>query len=84
MYFQLAACKKFKNQNRIIQLTEQYSSQIGGNIYTEWALAKFNKNNAETLRNEILNSGFEIQVYDTKFVDVEFRLVSDIAKSIGD
>ncbi len=82
LYFQLAVMKKFDNEKRVLELTNQYASKENDNKYMEWAFAKFTNGNADKLTKEILNSKIEIQVYDTKFVDVEFKLVVEVVNKL--
>ncbi len=82
LYFQLVVLKKFRNEDLILELKKNYSSKAKVNKYTEWAIAKFNNYNADELGREIMSSKIEIQVYDTKFIDVEFKLVNAIVNGI--
>ncbi len=82
LYFQLVVLNKLGNNKLISELKEKYSQKSECNKYIEWAFAKFNKNNTDQLESEISNSNTEIQAYDTKFVDIEFKLVNDALLSI--
>jgi len=84
LYLQLLVLNKFNNDRLILELKKQYFSKVKDNKYIEWAFAKFNNNNTDELHREILNSKIEIHAYDTKYIDVEFKLVNDIVIQITD
>lgn len=78
LFLQLMILREFEKEDIIVKLKEQYSIKSKNNKFIEWAFAKFTTGDADELTTEILNSKTEIQVYDTKFVDVEFKLVNDV------
>ena len=78
LYIQLEVLRKFDNDKLLVELSNKYSSKSRENKYIEWAFAKFANDNEEALRKNILNSKTDLQVYDTKFIDVEFKLVTEI------
>ena len=78
LYFQLLVLKKYNREDLLLELKEKYVPKVKDNTYIEWAFAKFDNDNEEALRKKILNSKKEIQVYDTQYIDVEFKLVTDI------
>ena len=84
LYLQLIVGKKFNSENLIHQLIEEYSVKVGNNTYIDWAIQKFNNSNTKKFEEEMFNSNIEIQVYDTKFVDVEFKLVTDVIRIINE
>lgn len=59
------------------------ASKVDENDYLKWAIAKFNNNHSDELRDAILNTKQVIQAYDTKFVDAEYKLVLDVVEQIS-
>jgi len=82
LYFQLKVLQKLNQQKALSQLKEKYLNKSKGNPYLKWAFLKFKNNNSDQLKNEILNSKTKALVYDTKFIDREFRLVIDIISKL--
>lgn len=77
LYLQLVVLEKFSRNEQIQELLQKISNEPGDNKYVEWAVAKNRMENADIIEKEIFGSNTEIQAYDTKFVDAEFRLILD-------
>lgn len=78
LYFQLLVAKKHNKEDLFNQLVNKYAIKAKENKYLKWVLAHFNNDNEDEIYNDILNSKKEIQIYDTKFVDANFKLVTEV------
>lgn len=77
LYLQLMAMKKLgktKDAERILNEALQHERN---NQYLKWVEAKYYNKDAEKVKQDIMDAGTEVQVYDTKFVDTEFELLID-------
>ena len=83
LYIQLEVLKKFNKDQLISEINDKYAQKAEGNIYVEWAFSRFKNSNSDELEKKILNSKSEIQVYDTKYIDTEFKLVKDIVNELN-
>ena len=48
----------------------------------EWAVARYKDGDHEAVKNAILSSNEKVHAYDTKFVDEEFKLVSEVLETL--
>ena len=83
LYIQLEVLKKFNRDQLISEINDKYAQKEEDNRYIEWAFSKFKNSSSDKLEKKILNSKSEIQVYDTKYIDTEFKLVTDIVNELN-
>ena len=83
LYLQLLALEKTSNTKEAEGILNKALHAEKNNLYLEWVEAQYKGQNAEKIKQDILDSGSEVQVYDTKFVDTEFQLVLDFLTAVG-
>lgn len=83
LYYQLIVLEKYKRKDEIQQLLQKISKELGDNKYLEWAVARYKDTDHEALKEDILNSNEKVHAYDTKFVDEEFKLVSELVEILS-
>ena len=82
-FLQLAALKNNGEGAKAKEILELALHKEPQNNYLKWVKAKIDNNNPEKIKDEILNSSSVIQVYDTKFVDIEFELLNEFLSVIN-
>lgn len=82
LYYQLIVLEKYKRKDEIQQLLQKISKELGDNKYLEWAVARYKDGDHEAVKNAILSSNEKVHAYDTKFVDEEFKLVSEVLETL--
>ena len=82
LYLQLKALEKLGNKEKVFPLLNESIKNDADNKYLKWVEAKYRLRDSDTIKDELLNSNTEIQVYDTKFVDTEFRLVLEFLLTV--
>ena len=82
LYLQLMALGKLSKTQEADNLLKEALQHDKNNQYLKWVEAKYKNTNPEQIRQHILEAGTEVQVYDTKFVDTEFDLLTDFLSII--
>ncbi|WP_034236215.1 tetratricopeptide repeat protein, partial [Arenibacter certesii] len=78
LYLQLIVLEKLKSKDQIQLLLQKISKEQSDNKYLEWAIVRYKGADHEAVKKAILSSNEKVHAYDTKFVDEEFKLVSDV------
>ncbi|MGQ7868848.1 DUF5107 domain-containing protein [Sunxiuqinia sp. sy24] len=80
LYLQLKILQNFEKHEMLEELLQKNREN---NAYTEWAIAKLKEKNHQEIMHNILNTELKIQAYDTKFVDEEFQLLTDVIEQMA-
>ncbi|MCK0158276.1 DUF5107 domain-containing protein [Cellulophaga sp. F20128] len=78
LYLQLMVLDRFSKDVPLQDLLEKNLEAVNSNKYVEWAITRYKDADHEALKNAIISSKEKVHAYDTKFVDEEFKLVSDV------
>lgn len=79
-YLQALTLEKFNQIERANEMMHNALESEPENIYLQWVKSEFVDHSSSEIESKIHNTKVEVQVYDTKFVDGEFQLVTDFVK----
>ncbi len=82
LLLQLWALKKLQKADQATELLNAISEKNEKNVYYQWVKSKYLNENAEELKNSILNSNIVVGIYDSNFRDSEFNLLTDLVDII--
>ncbi|MBI9064217.1 MAG: hypothetical protein JEZ14_19690, partial [Marinilabiliaceae bacterium] len=80
LYLQALALEKFNQRKSVNELIHKSVEAEPDNIYLQWVKSEFMDQSGSEIESKIRSTKVEVQVYDTKFVDGEFQLVTDFVK----